>query len=127
MVNPNFCRGKKVFITGHTGFKGSWLTLLLKEMGAEITGYSLPPPTNPSLFELANIRTGIHSVEGDIRDYSSLRNEILMRPIPSRRAKIFNNSKTKGKLYQPFLLKNKKKKTHPFSFLSQSLTSDAGW
>ena len=51
----NFWQGKKVFLTGHTGFKGSWLCLWLHALGAEVTGYALEPPTDPSLFELARV------------------------------------------------------------------------
>lgn len=69
----SFYRGKRVFITGHTGFKGSWLTAILKNHGAIVTGYSLDPPTKPSLYELARIGEGITSVKGDIRDYASLK------------------------------------------------------
>ena len=69
----NFYKGKKVFVTGHTGFKGSWLFKMLSNVGAEVTGYSLNPPTSPSLFEIANIEQDIHSVIGDIRDYKSLK------------------------------------------------------
>ncbi len=68
----SFYNGKKVLITGHTGFKGSWLVKILKEAGAVITGYSLEPPTKPSLFALADIGEGINSVIGDIRDLKSL-------------------------------------------------------
>lgn len=69
----NFYKGKKVFITGHTGFKGSWLCKILTSVGAEVTGYSLKPPTMPSLFEIAEVDKDIHSVIGDIRDYKSLK------------------------------------------------------
>lgn len=69
----SFYRGKRVFITGHTGFKGSWLCKILTNLGAEVTGYSLNPPTNPNLFDTANIGADIHSVIGDIRDYDSLK------------------------------------------------------
>lgn len=69
----SFYNGKKVFVTGHTGFKGSWLCKILSNAGAEITGYSLNPPTEPSLFKIANIENDIHSVIGDIRDYSLLK------------------------------------------------------
>lgn len=72
MVNPNFWQGKKVFLTGHTGFKGSWISLWLQNMGAEVKGYSLTPPTKPSLFEEANIADGMLSEIGDIRDYKAL-------------------------------------------------------
>ena len=61
-----FYRGKKVFVTGHTGFKGSWLCKMLANAGAEVTGYSLDAPTSPSLFEIAGIANDIHSVIGDI-------------------------------------------------------------
>lgn len=71
--NLNFYKGKKVFVTGHTGFKGTWLCKILMKAGAEVTGYSLNPPTNPSLFEIAKIKGEINSVIGDIRDYTSLK------------------------------------------------------
>lgn len=69
---PEFYKGKKVFITGHTGFKGSWLTIAMKLLGAEVTGYSLEPDTDPALFYLANAGEGITSVTGDIRDRDAL-------------------------------------------------------
>lgn len=69
----DFYRGKKVFVTGHTGFKGSWLCKMLANAGAEVTGYSLDAPTEPSLFKIANIDGDIHSVIGDIRDFASLK------------------------------------------------------
>ncbi len=68
-----FYNGKRVFITGHTGFKGSWLCKILVNSGAVVTGYSLEPPTTPSLFEIANIGESITSIIGDIRDYNSLK------------------------------------------------------
>ena len=71
-VNPSFWKGKRVLLTGHTGFKGSWLSLWLQSMGAKVTGYALPPPTNPSLFVAANVAEGMTGIEGDIRDYDSL-------------------------------------------------------
>lgn len=64
----SFWTGKKVLVTGHTGFKGSWLCLWLQSLGAEVTGYSLPPPTSPSLFEVARVGEGMESVIGDVRD-----------------------------------------------------------
>lgn len=73
MIKPSFWHGKKVFVTGHTGFKGSWLCLWLEQMGAVVRGYSLPAPTEPSLFEVANVRQGLVSEEGDIRDFFHLR------------------------------------------------------
>jgi len=63
---------RKVLITGHTGFKGSWLCLLLNELGANVFGYALEPPTNPSLFDEANINELMNSYLGDIRDYERL-------------------------------------------------------
>lgn len=69
----SFYKGKKVFVTGHTGFKGSWLCKMLSDAGADVTGYALNPPTTPSLFEIAELEKDIHSVVGDIRDYKSLK------------------------------------------------------
>ena len=71
-MKPDFWHGKRVFLTGHTGFKGSWLSLWLQQMGAKVTGYALPAPTTPSLFELAQVATGMVSVMGDIRDLPAL-------------------------------------------------------
>lgn len=68
MVRPNFWHGKRVFLTGHTGFKGSWLSLWLQSMGAELQGFALAPPTRPSLFEIASVASGMVSTIGDIRD-----------------------------------------------------------
>lgn len=73
MFDLSFYKGKKVFITGHTGFKGSWLCKILINAGADVTGYSLNPPTEPNLFEIAGIEKGITSIIGDIRDYTSLK------------------------------------------------------
>ena len=69
----NFYNGKKVFVTGHTGFKGSWLCKILINAGAIVTGYSLTPPTNPNLFGLCGIESKMTSIIGDIRDYDSLK------------------------------------------------------
>lgn len=68
----SFYKGKKVFITGHTGFKGSWLTKILIDLGADVTGYSLEAPTDPNLFGLLNFGGSIHHNIGDIRDYENL-------------------------------------------------------
>ena len=68
----NFYKGKRVFVTGHSGFKGSWLCRLLLNAGAEVTGYALEAG-NPSLFDIADISSHINSVTGDIRDFESLR------------------------------------------------------
>ena len=59
MLDLSFYKGKKVFVTGHTGFKGSWLCKILVNAGAEVTGYSLNPPTKPSLFELSDLEKEI--------------------------------------------------------------------
>ncbi|MDF1827365.1 MAG: CDP-glucose 4,6-dehydratase [Legionellaceae bacterium] len=67
-------RGKRVFITGHTGFKGSWLTFLLKEIGCEVMGYALPPESKPSHFELLQLEHHIAHISGDVRDFDALNN-----------------------------------------------------
>ena len=72
-MNLSFYKGKKVFVTGHTGFKGSWLCKMLVNSGAVVTGYSLEPPTDLALFEIADISRGMSSIIGDIRDYESLK------------------------------------------------------
>jgi len=71
-MNLNFYKGKRVFITGHTGFKGSWMCKVLTMLGAEVIGYALEPPTNPSLFEISGIEGKINSIIGDIRDLDKL-------------------------------------------------------
>ena len=73
MFDLSFYKGKKVLVTGHTGFKGSWMCKVLTNMGAEVAGYSLNPPTNPSLFEIAEIEKDIKSYIGDIRDLKKLK------------------------------------------------------
>jgi len=71
-INAAFWNGKRVLVTGHTGFKGSWLCLWLHRMGARISGVSLPPPTNPSLFELARISEIVDHHIVDVRDFNAL-------------------------------------------------------
>ncbi len=71
-MTPGFWNGKRVLMTGHTGFKGSWLSLWLQSLGAQLVGYALSPPTNPSLFEVASISKGMTSIIGDIRDLDRL-------------------------------------------------------
>ncbi|MBR1707468.1 MAG: CDP-glucose 4,6-dehydratase [Clostridia bacterium] len=66
--DPGFYKGRKVFLTGHTGFKGTWLCRILVNAGAIVTGYSLKAPTEPSLFEMAGLESKITSVIGDVRD-----------------------------------------------------------
>lgn len=73
VVNPDFWRGKRVFLTGHTGFKGGWLSLWLQSMGAEVHGFALMPPTEPNLFTVAEVGNGMaSSVIADIRDADKL-------------------------------------------------------
>jgi CDP-glucose 4,6-dehydratase len=72
-MNPQFWRDKKVLLTGHTGFKGSWLSICLQSLGSELTGFSLPPPSDPSLYVLAGVARGMRSIEGDIRDLPHMR------------------------------------------------------
>ena len=76
-ISAGFWSGRRVFITGHTGFKGGWLCLWLKQLGASVTGYSLPPETTPNLFELSRLRDGITSHLADIRDPERLRAAML--------------------------------------------------
>lgn len=76
MTDSAFWKGKKVFLTGHTGFKGSWLSIWLHQLGAAVTGYALDPPTDPSLFELAGVGELVDSVIADVRDLERLRSEM---------------------------------------------------
>lgn len=73
MLDMAFYKGKRVFITGHTGFKGSWLCKMLVNAGAEVTGYSLTPPTEPNLFSICGVQDNMTSVIGDIRDLQKLK------------------------------------------------------
>lgn len=70
--DPAFWRGKRVLLTGHTGFKGSWMSLWLQSMGADLQGLALSPPTEPSLFEVAKVAEGMAHFTGDIRDYTTV-------------------------------------------------------
>ena len=72
-MTPQFWENKNILVTGHTGFKGSWLSIWLKSLGANLAGYSLPPPTDPSLFELAEVSDGMQSIIGDIRDLDHIK------------------------------------------------------
>ena len=73
MFDPDFYKGKKILVTGHTGFKGTWLCSILVQAGAEVTGYSLPPEDEPNLFQLSGLEQRMRSVIGDIRDLAHLR------------------------------------------------------
>lgn len=80
-MDPTFWRDRNVLITGHTGFKGAWLSLWLQSLGARVAGYALVPPTSPNLFEQAGVGQGMQSVIGDIRDIEHLKETIdLYRP-----------------------------------------------
>ena len=68
-----FWQGKKVFLTGHTGFKGSWLSIWLQLLGTKVTGYSLAPPTSPNMFDLVKVTDDINDIRGDVRDLESLK------------------------------------------------------
>jgi CDP-glucose 4,6-dehydratase len=72
MVEPAFWSGKTVLLTGHTGFKGSWLALWLQSLGARVIGYALVPPTASNLFETARVTQGMTSIQGDVRDLATL-------------------------------------------------------
>lgn len=72
-MDPAFWKGKSVFLTGHTGFKGSWMSLWLQSMGATVTGYALAPHSEPNLFSLADVGSSMRSVTADIRDLEGMR------------------------------------------------------
>jgi len=76
-MDLEFWKGKRVLITGHTGFKGSWLSLWLQRLGAEVCGYALSPPTEPSHFVLADVAAGMTSIVGDVRDFELLKRIML--------------------------------------------------
>lgn len=75
-MSTSFWRGRKVFLTGHTGFKGAWLGLWLAELGAEVTGYALDPSTNPNLFSLADVGSHVLDIRGDIRNRNKLKSAL---------------------------------------------------
>jgi CDP-glucose 4,6-dehydratase len=76
MPNRSFWKNRNVFLTGHTGFKGGWLSLWLDALGANVTGYALDPPTQPNLFEQVGVATAVRSICGDIRDFPRLKSAI---------------------------------------------------
>ena len=78
-VTPNFWDGKRIFVTGHTGFKGSWLCLWLQRLGAEVAGYALDPPTSVNLFDGARVGAGMKSLRGDVRDAERLERSLRER------------------------------------------------
>lgn len=80
-MKQHFWKGKKVLITGHTGFKGSWLSLLLSYLGSEVIGYSLKPPSSPSLYEVTRLDQLINSIDGDVRNYDYLK-EVIEKTAP---------------------------------------------
>lgn len=80
-MNAAFWRGRRVLVTGHTGFKGSWLSLWLQALGAEVTGYALDAPTQPNLFESGRVAQGMRSEKGDVRDPDRLR-DVMRRARP---------------------------------------------
>ena len=71
-IDRDFYKNRKVLITGHTGFKGSWMCQVLLDLGAEVIGYALQPPTDPSLFSLTGMAGRMQSIEGDVRDLGHL-------------------------------------------------------
>lgn len=71
-MTPEFWKGRRVLVTGHTGFKGAWLSLWLQQAGAEVIGFALDPPTKPSLFEAANVAEGMTSIVGDVRELENI-------------------------------------------------------
>jgi len=73
VLNYSFWQGRKVFLTGHTGFKGSWMSVWLNALGAKVTGFSLDPPTQPNLFEQAGVGEFVDSRYGDIRNFEDLK------------------------------------------------------
>jgi CDP-glucose 4,6-dehydratase len=77
MTDSSFWKNKKVFLTGHTGFKGSWISIWLHSLGAKVTGYALDPPSQPNLYEIAGINRIVESIHGDVRDYDSLHSALL--------------------------------------------------
>ena len=76
MLNRSFWKGRRVFLTGHTGFKGSWLSLWLDALAADVTGYALDSPTEPNLFGQAGVAGAVRSICADIRDFQCLKSAV---------------------------------------------------
>jgi CDP-glucose 4,6-dehydratase len=72
-MNKEFWKNRRIFLSGHTGFKGGWLSIWLQQLGAKVTGYALAPPTQPNLFEVASVESGMNSIIGDVRDGNNLK------------------------------------------------------
>lgn len=83
MHDEEFYSGKKILVTGNTGFKGSWLCAMLLLAGAQVTGYSLKPPTNPNLYEILKLQQSMETVLGDVRDY-----ELLVKTMQEKKPEI---------------------------------------
>lgn len=77
LPNSDFWLGRKVFLTGHTGFKGGWLSIWLHQMGAKVTGFGLEPDTKPSLFNLASVSDNLQSIIGDVRDFELVKSALI--------------------------------------------------
>ena len=75
-LNPDFWRGRRILLTGHTGFKGAWLALWLERLGADVTGLALAPDTEPSLFRLLEPWPRLRSIIGDVRDADAVRTAV---------------------------------------------------
>ena len=98
VCNLDFYSGKRVLVTGHTGFKGTWLCRMLVNSGAIVTGYSLEAPTNPNLYSLSGINNRMTSIIGDIRDFSHLEEVLVITDlkkdysaqIPHRSVSMYN-------------------------------------
>ena len=76
-MNESFWNKKNVFLTGHTGFKGGWLSIWLNKIGANVTGYFLAPNTSPNLFDVCSVKETCNSIFADIRDYKRLKQELI--------------------------------------------------